>query len=808
MTTQHARVVIVGGGIMGCSLLYHLVREGWNDSVLIEKAELTSGSTWHAAGQITHSLGNYVIARMAGYGIELYQSLEEETGQSVTFHKCGSLRMAYTDGEVDYIHQIMSVGAVLGHPMEYLTPARIADIHPFYKLDGIKAALHTPDDGHVDPAGAAFALAKGARQRGARVIRNNRVMDIKREASGEWRVVTEQGDWLCEKVVNAGGAYARQIGAWVGLDLPVVSALHQYLVTDQVPELVERSIELPVVRDDHKVSGYVRQEQKSGLIGIYEKQAPPIVWTEGCPWEAEHELFDANYDGIMPWLEAALDAVPIFAEVGIKRVVNGAIAHPPDGGMLLGPAEGLRDFWLACGIPVGIAWGPGAGKYLAQWMVHGSADVNMRNFDPRRYGPWTGFDYAVRKVEEDYVLRHETPFPHRDRPAERPVKTSPLFERLKEHGAVCEQIFGWERPQWFARNGVAQEHHESFRRTEVFDMVAAECKAVRESAGIMDLTGFAKVDVSGVDAAAFLDRMVANRVPAKPGGIVLTHMLNHKGTIEAEVTIARLGEDRFYIMYAAFHELRIVDWLNQHLRDGEDVTVTNQSSGYGCVVLSGPQSREILRQVTQAPLDNENFPWLKAREIEIAGAPVRALRMSYVGELGWELHIPMEHMLPVYDALWEAGKAHGLDNFGSLTLNALRLEKGFKGASELTNEVTLPEADVMRFAKLGKDGFIGKEATETSAAGDLPWICAYLEIETKDSEPHGSEAVFANGRCIGAISSGGYGHHVKKALGFAYVDPSFSEPGTQLDVMIMGERCPAKVLAEPVYDPMSERPRM
>ena len=804
---SQARVVVIGGGIMGCSLLYHLAKEGWTDCLLIEKAELTSGSTWHAAGQITHSLGNFAIAKMAGYGIELYQSLEEETGQSVTFHRCGSLRVAYTDDEVDFLHQIVSIGATLGHPMEIVGPQRIAELHPFYKLDGIQAALHTPADGHVDPAGASFALAKGARLMGAKVVRQTRVTDVQQAAGGEWLVVTDKGTVTCEHVVNAAGTYARQVGEWSGLDLPVVSATHHYLVTDTVPEFQERDDELPVVRDDHVVSGYVRQEQKSGLIGIYEKADPRPIWTEGTPWEAEHELFEPDYDRIMPWLEAALDRVPVLAELGIKRVVHGAIAHPPDGLMMLGPAPGLRNYWCACGIPVGIAWGPGAGKALAQWMVHGSAEINMRAFDPRRYGPFATLDYAVEKVKEDYILRHETPYPHRDRPACRPVKASPLYQRLKDEGAVFEQIFGWERAFWFARDGLAQEHQESFRRSAAFTMVAGETKAVRERVGLMDLSAFAKLDVSGRDAEALLDRLVANRLPRKVGGIALTHMLNAKGTIEAEVTVTRIAEDRFFLLFAAFSELRVRDWIEQNKHPEAEVSVDNLSETHGCLVLSGPAAREVLRQVTQAPLDNEHFPWLTAQTIEVAGAEVRALRVSYVGELGWELYVPMAHMPAVYDALMQAGEPHGIAPFGSAALNAMRLEKGFKGASELTNEVTLPEADVMRFAKLDKGEFLGKAATEASLAGDLPWRCAYLAIEAADSDCHGAEAVFSNGSKVGAISSGGYGHHVGQSLAFAYLDPAYADPGTDLEVMVLGQRRPAKVLGEALYDPKNERPR-
>ena len=804
---SHAKIVIVGGGIMGTSLAYHLAREGWSDCVLIEKAELTSGSTWHAAGQISHSVSHFGLAKMNGYGIDLYNSIEQETEQSVTFHGCGSLRLAYTDDELDWLNYTMSVGLGVGFNMDIIGPNEIAKLHPYYNLDGVKAALHTPDDGHVDPAGAAFALAKGARMNGATVIRHNRVTGIEALASGEWKVITEQGEITCEHVVNAGGTYARQIGQWVGLDLPITNMTHHYVITDTVPEFLELDTELPVVRDDRLVSGYIRMEQKSGLIGIYEKANPNTVWDDGTPWEAENELFEPDYDRISPWLENALERMPILAELGIKRSVHGAITHPPDGNMLLGPAPGLKNFWCCCGSQIGIAWGPGAGKYLAQWMVHGTAEINMRDFDPRRYGPFADRDYQIVKAREDYLLRHEIPFPGLNRTDGRPVKTSTLYGRLKDQGAIYEEIFGWERPRWFAPEGMAREDAHSFRRTPWFDAVARECHTVREAVGIMDLSGFGKIDVSGPEAESFLDRMVANRVPRKTGGIVLTHILNEAGTIEAEVTVARIGDDRFYLAFAAFSELKVRDWLTQHRNDGEDVTVGNVSEDFGCLVLSGPRSRDVLRQVTQAPLDNESFRWLSARTIEVAGAKVRALRVSYVGELGWELHVPMADMPAVYDALWAAGEAHGIGNFGSYALNAMRLEKGFKGASELTNEVTLPEADVMRFCKLDKGDFIGRDATVKSQEGERPWTCVYMDIDADDADCLGSETVYHNGRRVGAISSGGYGHWVGRSLAFAYVEPQCAKPGTELSVAVLNTRRAARVLAEPVYDPASEKPR-
>ena len=805
--TTHARVVIVGGGILGCSLAYHLAREGWSDCVLLEKGELTSGSTWHAAGQVTHSTSSYGLGRMAGYAIDLYRRIEAETGQSVTFHDCGSLRVAYSEDELDWLRYTTSIGAALGHPMEILDPSAVRKLHPFYNLDGVKAALWTPEDGHVDPAGAAFALAAGARQGGARIVRHNRATEIRREKGGEWRVVTEQGDFVCEHVVNAGGTYARQIGQWSGLELPITCMTHHYLVTETVPEFAALDHELPVVRDDTRVSGYIRMEQKSGLIGIYEKANANTVWLDGTPWEAESELFTPDYERIAPWLENAMERMPILAELGIKRAVHGAITHPPDGNMLLGPAPGLVNYWCCCGCQIGIGWGPGAGKYLAQWMVHGAAEISMREFDPRRYGDFADRDYAVTKACEDYLLRHETPWPHLNRLAARPVKPSPLYRRLEAAGAVHEEVFGWERPRWFARDGRAARDVYSFRRPGWYDMVAREVEAVRERVGIMDITAFAKIDVSGPDAEPFVSRMIANRVPRRVGGIVLGHVLNERGTIEAETTVVRVEEDRFYFVLAAFFETRLLDWLVRHRRPDEHVRIENVSSALGAIALQGPQSREVLARVTQAPLDNASFPWLTARHI--AGAEVRALRLSYAGELGWELHAPAARLAEIFDALLSAGKELGIAHYGSFAMNAMRMEKMFKGASELTNEVTLPEADVMRFVRLDKPGgFVGRDATRRSAdLPDRPWQCVYLQVDAADADCLGGEAILADGERTGTVSSGAWGPSVNASLAFGYVRPEHAAPGIELEVLVLGEPRPARVLAEARHDPGNLRPR-
>ena len=805
---SQAKVVIVGGGIMGCGLAYHLAHEGWTDVVLLEKAELTSGSTWHAAGQITHSTSSFGLGKCVDYNIGLYsETLEKETGQSVTWHGCGSFRLAYTEDEMDWLRHTLSVGRSLGFNIELVGRDRIAELHPFYNLDGVLGALHTPDDGHVDPSGVTQALAAGARKLGVRIIRRCRATNITQMASGEWMVSTEQGDVACEHVVNAGGTYARQMGEWSGLQLPMTSMTHHYFVTDTVPEFQHLDLELPVIRDDKLVSGYIRMEQKSGLIGIYEKENPNTVWEDHCPWEAENELFDADYDRIMPWLENAMGRMPIFANLGIKREVHGAISHPPDGNPLIGPAPGVANYWCCCGTQIGIGWGPGLTRELARWMVHGASDISMREYDPRRFGSYATKEWQVIKAKEDYCLRHEIPFPHFNRLAGRPVKPSPLYERLKDKGAVYEEVYGHERPRWFARDGVAQEDHYSFRRTPVHDMVGAEVRAVREAVGIMDISAFTKVEVSGPDAESFLDGLVGNRMPQKDGGIILTHLLNRRGRIEIELTIVRMAKDRFYLVCAIFFEQRLLDHLNRH-RNAEALEITKRSDDWSAIALQGPKSRDVLAANTDAELDNAGFRWLTAREITIAGHKMWAFRMSYAGELGWEIHGPREHMLNVYDALWASGEPHGVADYGSFAMNAMRMEKMFKGAGELTNEVTLPEADVMRFVKLDKGEFLGRAQTEASLKGDLPWICAYLEIEPDGIEDgHGGEAVLLDGAVVGSTASVAFGHTVGKILAFAYVKPHAAEPGTKLEVVIAGKPRGARVLGEPVYDPQSELPR-
>jgi dimethylglycine dehydrogenase len=512
----------------------------------------------------------------------------------------------------------------------------------------------------------------------------------------------------------------------------------------------------------------------------------------------------------MPWLENALERMPIFADLGITREVHGAISHPPDGNPMVGPASDVKNYWCCCGTQIGIGWGPGLTRELAKWMVHGAADISMRDYDPRRFGDYAKKDWQVTKAHEDYKLRHEIPFPHFNRLAGRPIKPSPLYEILKDRGAVYEEVFGHERPRWFARDGVEQRDHYSFRRNEVHDIVGAEVKGVREAVGIMDVTAFTKIMVSGADAERYLDRLVANRLPQKVGGIGLTHMLNRRGRIELETTVVKMTEGSYYLVCAAFFEQRLLDHLNQNRTD-EVVEITTLSTDWAALSLNGPKSREVLGACTDADLSNAGFPWLTAQQIKVAGHDIWAFRMSYAGELGWEFHMPDEACVDVYNALWVAGETHGIINYGSFAMNVLRMEKGFKGAGELTNEVTLPEADVMRFAKLDKE-YLGVEVTRASAeqgsAGEMRWICAYLQIEPNGVEDgHGGEAILLNGNVIGTTASVAYGHTVGKILAFAYVKPHSNVPGTEVEVIIAGEPRKGRILGEPAYDPQSLKPR-
>ena len=794
----HAQVVVIGGGNMGAGVLYHLAHLGWTDCVLLEKAELTSGATWHAAGLVSRMVGGQALGQLHDYAVDLYKQIEAETEVAVSWHGCGSLRVATSPEHLDWINHVRDAVLARGQDAEIIDAAEVKRLNPLYDVEaaGVLGAIYTPDDGHVDPSGTCQAMAKGARQLGARVIRNCRVTDTRQLPGGEWEVVTEQGRITAEHVVNAGGYHARQIGAMAGLDLPITTMLHHYVVTDDVPEFGGMDFEIPVTRDDY-FCGYVRREQRSALIGLYDKQAPQAVWLEGCPWDSANELFEPNWDGITPWLENCFERMPVLMNRGIKRVVNGGITYTPDGAMLLGPAPGLRNYWLACGSTVGIAWGPGAGRALAQWMVEGSADVSTRAFDPRRFGIWADADYARVRATEDYTLRQVMPFPQHQRKECRGIKTSGAHDRTAALGATFEEAGGWERPRLFAPEPMG------WRRSSAFEQVAAECASVRQRVGLGDLSAFAKFRIEGSGAEVFLNAVCANRMP-RIGRSCLTLLLNRKGTIEGEATIARSGQDSFYFVTGAPSERRVWDWLTLHCGvPMETVEIRNETDSTGILCLAGPKAREVLEACSDGDVSNDALPWLACREMTVAGVPLVALRLSFTGELAYELHAPNDRLGILWDALWSAGQPHGMAAFGSKALDSLRLEKFYRGGHELANDASHKDVAQERFAAVDK-AFVGREAMQSR---DPRSRIALLALESEETDALIGEAVFQDGKLVGSVTSAAYGHTVGRSLAIAFLIEGARDPGTQLEVSLLGRRIAATALPDAPWDPGNERLR-
>ena len=797
--TSHAKVAIIGGGIFGVSLLYHLTKEGWKDIVLLEKGELTSGSTWHAAGQCPHFVGSYNLAKVHYHSTELYKKLEQETGQSTGWHGCGSLRLAYQQEDLDWFYYVKGILDNVGSPAKIISTQEIANIHPFIKLDGIIGALHTPEDGHTDPSSTTNAMAIGARNGGAKIYRHNRVIDIKSRPSGEWELITEKGNIICEHVVNAAGSYCPEVGHMVGLkNIPSINMIHHYLVTEEHPAIKKLKKELPVVRDPHS-SCYLRQEGKGLLIGIYEKDAK--CWAlDGMDWKFNMELLEPELDRLEEHLKKGMDRIPQFRDVGIKKMICGPITHTPDGNFLAGPAPGLKNFWMFCAASVGIAQGGGAGKYMAQWMTYGDADINMLEFDPRRYLSWAHKDYAIAKSIDEYKRMYVTPLPNEGLDVGRPIKKTPIYKKLKDQGAIYIDAFGWERPKWFAETGMQEKY--SYKRSNAFPYVQKECEAVYNSVGVLDLSTFTKCEISGEGSEAFLNRLCANRIPKKDGSIVLTHMLNAKGRIQSELTITRLPNNLFYVLSSTASEIRDFDWFNRHVSEREKVNIKNVTQDYGVLILVGPKSRTVLSQLTSQNLNNNDFPWLKGKEILINKIPVRALRVNYVGELGWELHHPMDQMVSLYDAIYEVGKKENIVNFGTYAVNSMRMEKAYRGwGSELTGEISLVEAGMDRFFNLKKkNNFFGAKALQEKVQSGVDIKLVYLDVDADNADAMGNEPIYHKNKIVGVTTSGSYGFRVKKSLAFGYVKSDLMNAGSELEIAIQGQRRKAKILDSAVYD--------
>lgn len=800
-----AKVVVVGGGVAGCSVAYHLTRLGWTDVVLLEADELASGSTWHAAGLCTQLASSYAVMRLLRYSLDLYRSLEADTGRPVDFHECGSVRLATTAERLDEFRHRAAAARLADVPVELVGPERAAELFPLLDPAGVLGAAYLPTDGHVDPTGVTGALAAGAAARGARVVRHAPVRSIERDGRG-WSLTTPKGAIRAEVVVNAAGQWARGVGRLVGVDLPIVPLQHHYVVTEPLAVVEGLERELPVLRDT-EASFYVRQEGPGLLVGPFERN--PRTWAlGGVPDDFHGRLLPGDLDQIADVLAAAGERVPVLADAGIKTVLNGPDGYTPDGRCLLGPVPGLPGFHVLAGFSIfGIVFGGGAGRYAAEWIVEGQPSEDARELDVRRFGDYARpVRFVAARAREVYEREYAIHYPEQELEAARPLKTDPLYDRLLARGAVFGARSGWERPLWFARGGAPAGETYSFRRGSWHAAVAAECRAVRTAVGVLDQTSFAKFELSGPGAEALLDRLCANALPAEPGRIALTQMCTPAGGVECDLTVTRLAEDRFYVVSAAATETHDLAWIAWHLPDDGSVLLDNVTARYGVLTLAGPRSRDLLAALTDADVSREAFPFFRCRELEVGMAPVRALRVSYVGELGYELHHPLEYQRHLHEQLVEAGAELGLVDFGYRALESLRLEKGYRlWGPDLSPQHTPLEAGLGRFVRLDKPAFVGREALIAQAERGLERRLACLRVDADGADPHGDEPVLAGDRLVGHVTSGGYGHTVGAAIALAYLPVEHAEPGTELGVEILGERRPALVVAEPLYDPANVR---
>ena len=810
---SHARVVVIGGGVVGVSTLYHLTKKGWTDVVLLERTELTAGSTWHAAGLLPLFNMSYTVGQLHKYSVDLYKRLPAETGQDVSFHVTGNLRLATCRDRMDEYLKYCGTANTIGVPFHVISPAQVKELWPLVDLGGhgdtpaVIGALYHPDDGHIAPADLTMALRKAARSAGAEINEQTEVTGAVQLPSGEWKLTTNRGEITCEHVVCATGNYARQTGRMFGLNVPAIPVEHQYIVYDESPELKAYrqagGKELAVLREPDQ-SYYFREERMGWILGPYEAGAP-ARFADGVPSWFGKDLFPGELERLLPHVEAAQRRVPGLERCGIKDIVNGPISYTPDGSPLVGPGWGVRNVWINEGHSFGITAAGGSGWQLAEWIVEGEPGIDMLAVDPRRFGGYTSKRYLVAKNEEAYRDVFTIHYPDEERADARPAKTSPVYDKLKKMGGVFGQRYGWERPNWFAPEGVKAEDVWSFRRTNYFEHVGNECRRLREKVGVIDLTPFTKFEVTGPGAEAWLDSLVANKVPTKVGRIALCHALTKRGGIRTEFTITKLGEGNFYVVSAGAAERYDSDFLQKRLPKDGSVSLRNITGARGCFVIAGPRSRDLMAKLTDTPLDNASFPWLTGQVIEAGLATdVYALRVNFVGALGWELHFPIEYANGLFEAIFAAGAEYGIGMAGMRAMESLRMEKSYRmWGSDLTRDYTPYEAGLKRFVRMDKGPFTGREALEKQLAAGVPHEFATLEVHgVTDADPLGNEPIFdKSGRLIGRATSGYYGHCLKKSLVIGYLQPGHAAVGTELEIEVLGERRKATVLVDSPYDP-------
>ena len=806
-----ARVVVIGGGVVGCSVLYHLTKAGWRDVVLLERDQLTSGSTWHAAGGFHTLNGDPNVAKLQGYTIGLYDELERISGISCGLHRSGGLILADTAARMEWLRMAHGRARYLGLDTEIIGPKEAKQLLPLIEEKYFAGAMLDRADGNLDPSGTTHAYATSARINGAEIHLQSRVTALKRRSGGGWDVVTEKGTISCEHVVNCGGLWAREVGRMVGIELPVLAMEHMYLVTDEIPEVVEfnrkRGHELPHAID-FKAEIYMRQERQGLVLGTYEKACVPWQPRE-TPWGFGTELLQPDLERIAPSLELGYKHFPAMERAGIKRVVNGPFTFSPDGNPLVGPVQGLPGFWCACAVMAGFSQGGGVGLALSQWMVNGDPGFDVWAMDVARYGEWATRSYTNQKVRENYARRFSIRFPNEELPAARPQQTTATYDLMLAQGAVMGDSWGMETPLWFAPKGVEARDEVSFHRSNDFPHVKAECLAVRNAVGVTEIANFAKYEVTGGGAQAFLARLMTNRMP-KSGRLVLTPMLNPAGKLIGDFTIAKVDDAKFLVWGSSQAQVYHMRWFEQHLPADGSVAVRRLGMNLVGLSIAGPKSRDLLARLTDEDVSNAAFRFMDHRACDVASTPALVNRLTYTGDLGYEIWVAPEYQRRLYTSILDAGADLGLRNFGLRALLSLRLEKNFPTwYRELRPIYGAIEAGLTRFVDFNKAEFVGKAEAlkERDGGGRLRRVT--FVVDAGDADVLGDEPIWHGDEVIGWVTSGGYGHYVDRSLAQGYVPVALASDTRPraFAIEILGERHAANIAPEPLFDPSGARMR-
>jgi dimethylglycine dehydrogenase len=793
-----ARAVVIGGGVVGASVLYHLAKIGWTDVLLIEKGELTSGSTWHAAGGMHTFNGEANISRLQKYTIDLYREIESLSGQSCGLHPNGGLMLAATQGELDSLRLICSRARYLGMETEMISLGEACRLNPLIDPQYFKGALWRADGGHCDPSGTTHAYVKAARGLGASVERFTRVLTLTPRADGSWDVVTNKGAVHAEHVVNCAGLWAREVGRMVGIELPVLAMEHHYLITEDLPELKGRAQEI-VNTTDYAGEIYMRQERAGALIGTYEPNG--VVWAAvQTPDDFSMQLLPDDFERLAPYFEVGFQHFPALGRVGIRKAVNGPFTFAPDGNPLVGPVRGVRNYWVACAVMAGFSQGGGIGLVLSRWMAHGDPGQDILSMDVARFGAFATPKYTSIKVPENYSRRFRLTYPNEELPAARPVRRSPIYDRLKAAGAVTGANFGLEHALWFAPPGVAPAETPTYRRSEAFPIVAAECQAVRGAVGVYETTNYGKYEVSGRGARAWLDRVFACRMP-KPGRLGLAPMLNPAGRIVGDLSIACLADDRYLIVGSGFAEEFHLRWFWSSMPPA-DVFVRSAASTLAGVSIAGPHARTLVQRLVRSDLSAAAFRLFDVRETAVGYAPAILTRAGFTGELGYEIWTTPDYFASLYDDVCEAGRDLGLVPFGGRALSSLRLEKGYGSFNkDFRPDYTPGETGLDRFVDFGKAAFIGRDAALAERETGPQRRFVILEVNALDADVVGYESIMKDGHAVGYVTSGAYGHCIGKSLAAAYVPTSLAREGETFQIDILGENRAATLRLDPLYDP-------